>query len=99
MAAFLIELTEEAKEDLLYFAASQRKALISEIRTQLSHQPLVATRNRKPLRLNPIAPWELRIGRYRVFYEVDESSRVVSVTAVGEKEHNQLFIRGNEVRL
>jgi len=58
MAAFRIELTDEAKEDLYYFTAHERKALIAEIRAQLSYQPLVTTRNRKPLRLNPIASWE-----------------------------------------
>ena len=29
--------------------------------------------------------WELRIGEYRVFYDIDEAARLVSVLAVREK--------------
>jgi mRNA-degrading endonuclease RelE of RelBE toxin-antitoxin system len=96
---FRIELTEEAREDLLFYAVSERKFVLSGIRVQLSHQPLVATKNRKRLRPNPLASWELRIGRFRVFYEVDEAALRVTILAVGNKEHNQLCIRGNEVKL
>ena len=51
------------------------------------------------MRANPAASWELRIGRFRVFYQVDEPSRMVTITAVGHKERNLLFIRRQEVRL
>ena len=99
MTGFQIELTDEARGDLAHYAVSERKTIVEEIRVQLSHQPLATTKNRKPLRANPTASWELRIGRFRVFYEVDESSRIVTITAVGDKERNLLFIRGKEVRL
>jgi len=46
-----------------------------------------------------VAPWELRVGRFRVFYEADESSRIVTILAVGHKVHNLLFVRGEEVKL
>jgi len=58
----------------------------------------VETKRRKQLRPNPIAPWELRIGDYRVFYEVPEAG-VVRVLAVGDKRHNELFIRGRRVEI
>ncbi|HVT57062.1 MAG TPA: type II toxin-antitoxin system RelE/ParE family toxin [Thermoanaerobaculia bacterium] len=99
MTGFQVDLTDEARSDLLYYAVLERKTIIAEIRAQLSHQPLAATKNRKPLRANPIASWELRIGRFRVFYEVDASSRTVRIIAVGAKERSLLFIRGREVRL
>ncbi len=99
MAEFRIDLTEEARGDLLSYAAFERKALLREIRGQLSHQPVLATKNRKPLRTNPVAPWELRVGRFRVFYEADEASRIVTILAVGHKVHNLLFVRGEEVKL
>jgi len=38
----------------------------------------------------------LRIGGYRVFYEVRVGG-VVRVLAVGHKRHNELFIRGQKV--
>ena len=58
---------------------------------QLSNQPTVPTRNRKILidltptgEANPPV-WELRIGAYRVFYDVDEDEKVVYVRAVRDK--------------
>jgi hypothetical protein len=58
----------------------------------------IETKKRKPLRPNPIAPWELRIGKYRVFYEIKEEW-LVRVLAIGHKEHNDLFIRGERVEI
>ncbi len=58
----------------------------------------VETRKRKRLRPNAMAPWELRMGTYSVFYEIRDNS-VVRVLAVGHKEHNELYIRGRKVEL
>lgn len=99
MAEYQIEVTEEAKADLYYYSAFERKIITEEIRSQLLHQPLVETRNRKKLRDNPIATWELRSGEYRIFYEVNKASRKVTIVAVGHKEHNILFIKGIEVKI
>jgi len=96
---YSIEVTENAKEDLSYYSASERKTIVTEIRTQLSSEPSIETRNRKQLRENPIAAWELRVGRYRIFYEVDESSLTVTLISVGHKIHNTLLIRGKKVIL
>ena len=60
----------------------------------------VPTRNRKPLDANPIAPWELRIGDYRVYFEVKEGpARVVRIVAVGLKDRDRVLIDGVEVKL
>ena len=73
----------------------------SAVETQLSHEPDVETRNRKPLK-RPIAfgaDWELRLGpenRFRVFYQVNVESGEVRVLAVGVKERERLFIGGQE---
>ena len=99
MAAYKIEVSEEAKLDLLHYSAFERRIITSEIRAQLADQPMVETKNRKPLRNNPLASWELRVGRYRVFYEVATTVRIVAILAVGHKEHNLLLIRGKEVKL
>ena len=64
---------------------------------QLVHEPAVETRNRKPMRPNPVAPWELRIGNLRVYYDVEEEPEpVVYVRAVGVKQRNRVRI-GKEV--
>jgi mRNA-degrading endonuclease RelE of RelBE toxin-antitoxin system len=97
MARYRIEVTEEAQTDLRYYTAFERKIITSEIRAQLSEQPLEETKNRKPLRENPIATWELRIGRFRAFYDVDEDTQTASIVSVGHKEHNVLLVRGKEV--
>ncbi|NJL40766.1 MAG: hypothetical protein HC899_31525 [Leptolyngbyaceae cyanobacterium SM1_4_3] len=41
----------------------------------------------------------MRVGNYRVFYNVDEEMSVVSVVSVGYKERNKLYIRGQEINL
>jgi mRNA-degrading endonuclease RelE of RelBE toxin-antitoxin system len=74
--------------------------VLDAIEVQLTHEPLVETRNRKPLRPNPIAPWELRVGSLRVFYEVSsEESGIVNILALGEKDGNVLRIAGKEIKL
>ena len=61
---------------------------------------LKETRHRKPLRPNPIAPWELRVSQLRVFYEVaGAESGVVRILAVGRKGRNVLVIGDKEIRL
>ncbi len=99
MARYQIEVTEEAATDLRHYPAAQRKVIVDAIRVQLAHEPLTPTRNRKRLRQNPISAWEIRVGRYRVLYDVREEARTVIVTAVGHKEHNGLYVRGKKVEL
>ncbi len=40
----------------------------------------------------------MRVGEHRVFYEIEEETKV-KIVAVGHKEHNDLFIRGKKVEL
>jgi plasmid stabilization system protein ParE len=75
-----------------------RRAIVAAIQEQLSYEPMIGTRNRKRLRPNPLAPWELRIGKARVFYDVEESARV-TILAIGTKEGNKLYIEGKEIQL
>lgn len=98
--AYIIEFADSVKEHLKSFTAYQRTKIIDSIEKQLVNEPLIETRNRKSLRPNPIAPWELRIGNFRVFYEISsEDPNVVRVLAVGYKEGNTLYISGKAVKL
>jgi mRNA-degrading endonuclease RelE of RelBE toxin-antitoxin system len=99
MAEYQMEVTDEAKADLYHYTAFERKIITEEIRNQLSQQPLIETRNRKKLRDNPIASWELRSNKYRIFYEVNEISRKLTIVAIGHKKHNLLLIKGKEVKI
>jgi hypothetical protein len=48
------------------------------------------------MRKNPLAAWELRVGRMRVYYRVQEAARLVQVLAVGLKRRQQVYL-GEEV--
>ena len=95
---YQISLTESAKEDITYFEVRDQRIIVSGIISHLKADSDIRTGRKKPLRPNPIAPWELRLGRFRVFYSI-EGGRRVKVVAVGYKGHNELFIRGSEVQL
>jgi mRNA-degrading endonuclease RelE of RelBE toxin-antitoxin system len=41
----------------------------------------------------------MRIGNFRVFYNVDKDSRVVEVKAVMLKDGSKLVARGKEIQL
>jgi hypothetical protein len=59
----------------------------------LSDEPQRKARNRKPLRPNPVAPWELRAGNLRAFYDVTPGAEpTVSVLAIGIKRGELLTI-------
>ena len=95
---YQISLTESAKKDIAYFGANEQRLIVAGIISHLKTDAETETRKRKQLRPNPIAPWELRLDRFRVFYSVEEGHNL-KVVAVGHKEHNDLFIRGEKVQL
>ncbi|MCI0699064.1 addiction module toxin RelE [candidate division KSB1 bacterium] len=74
------------------------------IKEQLSHEPEVKTRNRKPLEQPSMfgIAWELRFGpdnRFRVFYRTDAINHQVRVLAIGTKVGNRSFIGREEFKL
>jgi mRNA-degrading endonuclease RelE of RelBE toxin-antitoxin system len=91
--AYTIEYTASAEGDIAYFRKYEQVLIVDAIDDQLIYEPRLETRNRKILDPNPLAAWELRIGHYRVFYDVDVVTRLVLVKAVGWKERNILYIR------
>lgn len=91
---FEIEFTPESLDDLIALKKSEQAELLDAIEVQLQHQPMEITRNRKRLRPNEIAEWELRVGKFRVFYNTDEEALTVRIEAIGFKIGNLLFIRG-----
>jgi mRNA-degrading endonuclease RelE of RelBE toxin-antitoxin system len=99
MAEYAIEMTEEARADLVFYPVAACRTIVSAIRLQLMHEPLTQTRNRKPLRDHPLATWELRVGRYCVFHDVQQQTYTVAVTSVGHKEHYVLLVRERQVLL
>jgi|KBSSwiStaDraftv2_1062776.scaffolds.fasta_scaffold455571_3 mRNA-degrading endonuclease RelE of RelBE toxin-antitoxin system len=96
---FEIRLTQEAIEDLRSLRNYDQQQIVAEIGSQLGHEAVQPTRNRKRLRPNKLAEWELRVGDFRVFYDADMASSIVKIVAVGHKQGNRLFIRGQEYEL
>jgi mRNA-degrading endonuclease RelE of RelBE toxin-antitoxin system len=96
---YRIVFTPSADEDLEWFRRSEQRYIVETTMEQLTHEPTTITQNRKPLRPNPIAPWAIRIGEYRVFYDVESAANLVTVRAVGYKNHNILLIRGKEIHI
>ena len=86
-----IKYAEGVAADLANVLAHERARILDSIEEQLTYEPTRRTRNRKILvglvppweHVEPI--WELRVGEYRVFYDVDEEASVVTIRAVRHK--------------
>ena len=59
---FEIRFSEDAQRHLKALTARDRRTVVEAIEHQLLHKPMIRTRNRKMLRANPLATWELRSG-------------------------------------
>jgi mRNA-degrading endonuclease RelE of RelBE toxin-antitoxin system len=97
--AYEIQFSRDAERQLRQLTARDRKIVIEAIGEQLTHQPEVSTQHSKLMRENPLADWELRVGEYRVFYDVDSDQDITMILAVGVKSHNVLRIEGKETHL
>lgn len=89
---YVIEYIAETISHIEALTARQRAILLEVVQRKLAHQPTIETRNRKRLRPNPLSAWELRIGELRVYYDVNESPRIVTIRAVGIKDRNRVSI-------
>ena len=97
---YRIEYSPEVEEHLQFLTARQRAIVLDTVDEQLMYQPMGETRNRKPMRPNPLAPWELRIGNLRVYFDIEEEPEaVVYIRAVGIKERNRVRIAGEVIEL
>jgi hypothetical protein len=66
--------------------------------SQLAHQPHVSTRNRQPLRPNPLASYRLRVGK--LYYDVSLTPQpLVVVKAIGVKVRERVLVGGEEIEL
>ena len=88
---YQVRFARDVEKDLKKLPAYHRGRLLETIQAQLLDAPTTPTRNRKLL-VNLIPPWtteppiwELRVGEYRVFYDVSETERMVYVRAVRKK--------------
>ena len=88
---FTVVFAESVKEDFKGLRAHDRRLLLETIEKQLTHTPNVVIKQRKLLHdlvppFEAIPPiWQLRVGVFRVFYDVSEKERRVYVRAVRRK--------------
>lgn len=88
---YSLELANAAVADLMALRAFDRARILAEIQEHLATAPTIEAGQRKLLSsLRPswehVPPlWQLRVGDFRVFYDVDEVAQVVSVRRVIRK--------------
>ncbi|MEG4308950.1 MULTISPECIES: type II toxin-antitoxin system RelE/ParE family toxin [unclassified Microcoleus] len=98
--SYQIEYADAAIEHLKFLTTRQQRTVLDTVDEQLKYEPLVETRNRKPMEPNSLATWELRIGNLRVYYDVEENTvAVVYIQAVGVKNRNRVRIGQEEIEL
>ncbi len=97
--AFQIRFEDEAVEHLDDLTAREQTTILAEIEKQLVHQPNKHTKHRKQLRPNPLAKWQLSVGDFRVFYDIDEPKSEVVILAIGIKVGNRLIIGEKEYKI
>lgn len=85
---YAIEYASGVTDDVARIRSYDRRRILDRIDSELAGSPAVETRNRKLLPgLRPpwdqeLPIWELRVGDYRVFYDVQENQRLVTVRAI-----------------
>lgn len=98
--SYRIEYSGDAEEHMKELTARRQSIVLKTVDEQLINQPNVETMNRKPMRPNPIAPWELRIGDIRVYYDIiEQPQKLVNILAVGTKVRNKVYIGKEEIEL
>ena len=86
---------ELALEELESLRAFDQRRILGDIREQLGDEPGVPTRRRKclidltPAFEHELPVWQLRVGEFRVFYDVAEEEQRVNIRAVRRKEPRQ----------
>jgi mRNA-degrading endonuclease RelE of RelBE toxin-antitoxin system len=95
---FQIAITQQAKSQLRGFQAREQRVIEVGIKTHLCDRPAEPSHAIKTLRPNPFATHELRLGDFRVLYNVDNDDSKVVILLVGRKVGNALIVEGKEFR-
>ena len=88
---FTLRFAKGVVSDLKRIRAYDRRRLIDALGEQLQREPNLQTRNRKllasllPRWTGEVPVWELRVGEYRIFYDVSEEEGIVYVRAIRKK--------------
>lgn len=84
--AFRIEYFPDAIRDLSGLRAFDRQQIFEAIPLHLTHQPKQKSRCRVKRMSQPFwSEYRLRVGEFRVYYDVDETTQSVNVLRILEK--------------
>jgi mRNA-degrading endonuclease RelE of RelBE toxin-antitoxin system len=86
-----IEFSPEALLELQKLRTTDQRRVVDAVELQLAHDPAKSARRRKQLvgisppweQVGPV--WQLRVGDFRVFYDVDAEAQLVIVRSVRRK--------------
>ena len=88
---FTLRFAKGVATDLKRIRAYDRRRLLDAIEKQLRREPNLQSRNRKllasllPRWTGEVPVWELRVGEYRIFYDISEEKSIVYVRAIRKK--------------
>ena len=89
--AYSIVWEDDAKHEFGDVKPSTQRKIAAEIDKQLPHQADVPSKNRKPLEAAAAGfdfdppLWELRVGEWRVFYDIDQEEMLVHIRTIRRK--------------
>lgn len=91
-----IQFAEDVEGELKRIKKYYQNEILDDIDEQLLHQPTTETKRRKPMfdlslpfEVENPPVWQLSVGDYRVFYDVDNTEKKVKVLAVRKKPKDQ----------
>lgn len=92
---YAIKVALQAEADLAAMKAFYRLEILDAIDKHLQHTPTTISRSRiKRLRLLDSPAYRLRVGDYRVYYDVDEVAFTVKVLRILSKAASLDYLRG-----
>jgi mRNA interferase RelE/StbE len=87
---YQIEYAEEAVADLKSLRPFDQKKVIRGIEAHLQHEPTKTSRSRIKRMTQPFwSQYRLRIDEFRVYYDIADDARIVSILRVLEKGQRQ----------
>jgi len=91
--AFEALFAREAESDFGQIRLFYRRQILDAIEAHLSYTPTEVRRSRvKRLRLLESPAYRLRVGDFRVYYDVDEMEQVVTVLRILSKEQSLVYL-------
>ena len=91
--AYQVTFSAESLQHVEFLSVRQRQIVLSGIREQLIYEPTVETCNRKLMRPNSLAVWELRIGNLRVYYDIDTDESIVDSGSWHKRRKSSIHCR------